>query len=118
MKARDIVKNIATGISVGIVNGFFGSAGGIIAVEAMERQGMEEKSAHATALLVIFPISILSALLYIGAGYFNWEAALFTGIGALAGGIVGAFALKKLDTVFINGLFTAIILITGVRMLF
>lgn len=118
VKAKEIIKNIATGLTIGIVNGFFGSAGGIIAVESMERQSMEDKNAHATALFVIFPISILSAILYIRAGYFQWEPVLYTGIGALAGGVAGALALKKLNTALINWLFTVIIFVTGVRMLF
>jgi len=117
-KIKRTIKNISMGLAIGIVNGFFGSAGGIIAIESMEREGIEDKNAHATALFVIFPISILSAFLYINAGYFQWDAALYTGIGGIVGGLVGAFALKKLNTVFINRLFTVIILITGVRMLF
>jgi uncharacterized membrane protein YfcA len=117
-KFKNRFKNIAMGLVIGIVNGFFGSAGGIVAVESMEREDMEDKKAHATALFVIFPISVLSAFLYIKAGYFLWDAVLYTGIGATVGGIIGAVALKKLNTLFVNRLFTLIILATGVRMLF
>ena len=110
------LKSILCGIIIGIVNGFFGSAGGIIAVEAMEQQKIEEKKAHATALFVIFPITVLSSFLYIRAGYFLWDICLYTGLGAIAGGIAGACFLKKANTTFVNHLFTVIILITGVRM--
>ena len=116
--AKNKIKTALTGLIIGITNGFFGSAGGIIAVEAMEQAHTEEKSAHATALIVIFPITVLSAFLYIRAGYFIWDACLYTGIGGLAGGILGAIFLKKAKTKIINMLFTIIILITGVRMLF
>lgn len=115
---KNKIKTAVTGLVIGVTNGFFGSAGGIIAVEALEHTHTEEKSAHATALAVIFPITVLSAFLYIRAGYFVWDACLYTGIGGLAGGILGALFLKKAKTKLLNILFTVIIFITGVRMLF
>lgn len=111
------IKNIAAGVLIGLINGFFGSAGGIMAVEALERGGMEEKQAHATALFIIFPLSVFSAYLYASAGYFLWDAVLYTGIGAFIGGIIGAVALQKVKAVFINSLFNAIIFVTGIWML-
>jgi uncharacterized membrane protein YfcA len=118
MNIKNKIKIALTGIAIGIINGFFGSAGGIVAVEAMERQHTEEKQAHATALIVILPITVLSSFLYIRAGYFVWDACLFTAIGALAGGVLGALFLQKANVRLINMLFTVIIFITGVRMLF
>lgn len=112
------IKSVFFGLLIGIVNGFFGSAGGILAVETMEYAQIEEKKAHATALFVIFPITVLSSFLYIGAGYFLWDVFLYTGLGAVAGGIAGALFLKKANTTFINHLFTLVIFVTGIRMLF
>ena len=109
---------LIVGFFSGIANGFFGSAGGIITVEALELQGMEEKNAHATALLAILPLSLISAFFYAGSGYLNWNALLFLAIGSLAGGILGALLLKKASPKFINWLFTLLILACGIRMLF
>jgi len=112
------LKSLFFGLIIGVVNGFFGSAGGILAVETMEHEKIDEKKAHATALFVIFPITVLSSFLYIRAGYFLMDVFIYTGIGAAAGGIAGAVFLKKANTAFINQLFTMVIFITGIRMLF
>ena len=62
-------KRTAIGLVTGFANGLFGSGGGTIVVPAMERfLGEEEHKAHATAIAVILPLSLLS----LG----DWSAAL------------------------------------------
>lgn len=116
-KKRTLI-NIIVGIFSGVVNGFLGSAGGISVVESLELEGFETKVSHATALLVILPLSILSVIFYAGSGFLDVNSLLFLSIGALFGGILGAMLLKKASIKFINRLFTLIILVCGVRMLF
>ncbi|MEZ4358435.1 MAG: sulfite exporter TauE/SafE family protein [Eubacteriales bacterium] len=116
-KKRAIV-NIAVGLFSGIINGFLGSAGGIAVVECLELEGYETKVSHATALLVILPLSILSVIFYAGSGYLEVNSLIFLSIGSLIGGILGAMLLKKASPKFINRLFTLIIIVCGVRMLF
>ena len=54
-------KRTAIGLVTGFANGLFGSGGGTIVVPAMERfLGEEEHKAHATAIAVILPLSLLS----------------------------------------------------------
>ena len=63
MKLKKIL-SIILGLACGLINGFLGSGGGIIAVQSMEKLGKDSKKSHATALLVILPLSIISAFVY------------------------------------------------------
>lgn len=107
------------GVVMGVINGFFGSGGGIIAVDSLERSGMEQEKAHATSLLVILPLSIISGIVYLmnGSVTFDGEAWWLLGGGAI-GGLIGAFLLGKLKSIWINGIFTLLILASGIRMVF
>ena len=59
------VQRVASGTAVGAANSLFGGGGGMIAVPLLQKTGMSEKSAHATAILVILPVSLLSFVLYV-----------------------------------------------------
>lgn len=107
------------GLFIGLINGFFGSGGGILAVQAMEQLEVEQKKAHATSLLVILPLSIASAVLYYLNGHIAFDGnTWFLLGGATAGGLVGALLLGKLKGEWVNGIFTVLILASGIRMVF
>ena len=75
-----------TGLVTGFVNGLFGSGGGTLVVPAMERfLHVETHKAHATAIAVILPLSVLSLLIYFWQGEMAWQVALW----ASGGGIIG-----------------------------
>ena len=68
---------ILTGVATGVANGFFGGGGGMIVVPLMTfLLKMKTKVAHATALAVILPVTIVSATIYIAKGYFDWKIGL------------------------------------------
>lgn len=116
---KNKVKLIATGSAVGLMNGFMGGGGGIFVVLALTLiVGMQQKHAQATAILIILPVSIASATIYIIGGNVNWLMTLFATIGVVAGGIVGAFVLKKVDDKWLKLVFSFILLLAGVRMFF
>lgn len=114
-------KMLWIGVVTGFANGLFGSGGGTIVVPAMERLlGVEEHKAHATAIAVILPLSMLSLGIYLwktGVGEV-WQIALGTCIGGLAGGVVGARLLKRISGVWLHRVFGAFLLAAAVRMLF
>ena len=112
------VKKAVAGLLSGLVSGFFGSGGGIIVVEGLERAGMEEHHAHATSIAVIFPICAVSAALYYSGGLVPLSDTLWLCGGSLIGGWIGAYLLGRLETRWLNRLFTLLMLIAGVRMLF
>lgn len=114
---RDKAKRAAVGLACGLIAGLFGSGGGIAVVEGLERTGTEEKQAHAASVAVVFPISALSAALYGAGGYVPPGSTLWLCAGAVLGGLLGAWALRRVKTRLLNTLFTALMLASGVWML-
>ena len=104
----------------GFANGLFGSGGGTIVVPAMERfLAVEEHKAHATAIAVILPLSLLSLAIYLwrtGLGGV-WQVALWASAGGLAGGALGAKLLPKVSGLWLHRIFGGFMLAAAVRML-
>ena len=117
-KGKGKITQITSGILVGIANGLFGGGGGMLAVPLLERTGLCEKQAHATAILVILPVSLLSFILYAAKGYCHFSVLIPTAIGVVFGGMLGAKSLKKLPTRTVNILFAFLQLAAGIFLCF
>ena len=102
----------------GVIAGFFGSGGGIVVVEGLERAGMDERRAHATSLAVILPVCAVSAVFYYSGGFVSLAQTLYLCGGAIVGGLIGAFLLGRIKKTLLNRLFTLLMLIAGIRLLF
>ena len=103
---------------VGFLNGFFGGGGGMICVPTLEKGlGLDNKRAHATAIAVIFPLSLVSCAIYIFKGAIQSLPLLTVGLGVLAGGIAGSFALKFIPSRTLRIIFAVIMLVGGVRLI-
>lgn len=111
-------KNILCGAATGAANGLFGGGGGMIAVPLLRASGMEEKTAHATAIAVILPVSLLSFILYAVRGCFDFSVALPTAIGGFVGAFLGAKLLLFLPEKAVFYVFTALQIFAGFWMLF
>ena len=110
---------IITGIIAGLINGVFGGGGGMIVVPMLTNLlGCEQKLAHATAILIILPLSIVSGLFYAAFGNFNLSVGVPTGVGVIIGGIIGALLLKKLSSKVVMVLFSVLMAAAGIKMLF
>ncbi|MCL2176587.1 MAG: sulfite exporter TauE/SafE family protein [Firmicutes bacterium] len=106
-----------SGVLVGFVNGFFGGGGGLIAVPILASVlGLEAKKSHATAILVILPLSVASSVVYIANGAFNFYSSMPTIIGIIAGGLLGAYALSKLSNNVIRLVFAVVMVVAGAYM--
>ena len=118
VKSKNFKRVLAGGLT-GAVNGLFGGGGGMVAVPILKNMlGYEEKDAHATAILVIAPVCLVSAITYIVNGYFIPSIVIPAAIGSTAGGMIGALMLAKLPTGIVNAVFIAVMIVAGVRMLF
>ncbi|MCH5164441.1 MAG: TSUP family transporter [Clostridiales bacterium] len=110
---------IMGGLGVGFANGFFGGGGGMLCVPLLDKLLKERtKVAHATAMLIILPISIASAITYVANGYFDLKLTLIVGGGVIAGGIVGALLLKKLNSGVVAIIFAVLMIAAGVKLAF
>lgn len=106
------------GSVVGVVNGLFGGGGGMIAVPMLQKTGLTEKRAHATAILLILPVSALSFLFYVWRGIYDFSVLIPTAIGVTAGGLLGACLLERLPVKMVNLLFAGLQFLAGVSMFF
>ena len=107
-----------TGCIVGLLNGFFGSGGGIIAVPMLRSCGFEQRSAHACSLAVTLPLSVISVVIYASGNTFPKDTAFSLMIPGLIGAAVGGAFLKKIDGAFLKKLFGIMMIIAGGRILF
>jgi len=115
---RTKVYSILTGLSTGFINGMFGGGGGMIVVPMLTSiLDFSQKNAHATAILIILPLSLLSGALYSSFGVFDISVGIPVGIGVLVGGIIGAFLLSKLSSKILIIIFSIIMIGAGVRLL-
>ncbi len=110
---------VLTGVITGAANGFFGGGGGMIVVPLLTfLLKLETKKAHATAIAIILPISVVSAMVYFLKGGFDFSAGLPSGTGVIVGGIAGAWLLGKLSSELITRIFAVVMLAAGIKLLF
>lgn len=123
-----------TGIGAGLLNGLLGAAGGILLVAVLPRLtppaklyppsvrlGLyhERRDILATALTVMLPVSAVSGIFYWLNGIRPSSALLLLLIlPAAAGGLLGARLLGKLPDRVLRKLFAALVVVSGIRMLF
>ena len=106
----------ASSAAVGLISGFFGGGGGMLCVPLLQLRGLPVKQAHATALIVILPLCIVSAAIYIANGYFDTTAVLCAVIGVSIGGAAGALMLDKLNGTVVGIIFAALMIAIGIKL--
>lgn len=120
-KKLNIIKKIAlifASAIVGFINGFLGGGGGSLVVPCLQSfSGLEEKPAHATAIAIILPLSIVSGIIYFLRGDFILGQGLAITAGVVLGGILGAFILKAINAKLLSIMFYGIMIFAGVKML-
>ena len=116
-KSKKILINIFGGLLAGFLNGLFGSGGGTLIVPFMtEFLKIEEKKAHATAILVILSFSLISIIFYGINSMLNFKLALYTSFGGVLGGFLGAKLLSKFSDKIIRKVFGGFIIIAALKM--
>ena len=121
MKDKEKFYMALAGAGVGLINGFFGGGGGMVVLPVLTMLfKYEQKNAHATAIAVILPISIVSAIAYLIGGVekiFTLDT-LFVSVGVMAGGLLGALLLKKINNAWLSKIFAVVMLVAGVKLAF
>ncbi|OPZ93916.1 MAG: Sulfite exporter TauE/SafE [Firmicutes bacterium ADurb.Bin419] len=112
------IKFILIGLATGLANGLFGSGGGTIAVPAMILLLKEEEhKAHATAISIILPLTVVSAVLYITNNFINWDLTVKVIIGGVIGGYIGAKLLNICPSRILRKIFAVFMIAAAVRMI-
>ncbi len=115
MKSK--LKNIGSGVLIGIVNGLLGAGGGMLAVPLLKKSGLDQKEAHATSIAVILPLSIISGVAYLMRGSVKIEDALPYLLPGALGAVLGAFLLKKISDKLLRKVFGVFMIWAGIRLL-
>ena len=87
----------------------------MIAVPLFERMGLGVKQAHATAIAVILPVTLISAAIYLSNGYFPIRTGTYAAIGAAVGGGMGALVTGRLASGVVDKIFAAVMLAAGLK---
>ncbi|MBP3344629.1 MAG: TSUP family transporter [Clostridia bacterium] len=106
------------GSLMGFLNGFFGGGGGMVCVPLLQKcLKLDAKHSHATAILIIFPLSLISAFIYVLNGYITSLPLVAVGGGVVLGGVLGAFALKFLPPKAVRIIFAVIMFAGGIKLI-
>jgi uncharacterized membrane protein YfcA len=115
---KNNVKKALIGIVTGFANGLFGSGGGTIVVPAIEKfLDTETHKAHASAIAIILPLSILSTFIYGRNVIIDWRMLIYVCIGGVIGGYLGAKFLGKISSKWLHRIFGLFMIIAAVRMI-
>ena len=119
LKFNNVVKKVVVvivGGLVGLVSGLLGGGGGTLVVPTYQSLlGMEAKKAHATAIATILPLCIVSSIIYLMRGGYDYgQMGLISG-GVVIGGVIGSVLLKKLSNAKISLVFYVIMLYAGIK---
>ncbi|NLW22120.1 MAG: sulfite exporter TauE/SafE family protein [Tissierellia bacterium] len=116
---KEHIKLIGIGLITGLINGLFGSGGGTIVVPALVFLiGMKDYKAHATAISIILPLSIISTIIYLKNDIIRLDVMVTVVMGGIVGSIIGAKLLNKVPTPVLRKIFGSVIIITALRMIF
>ena len=105
------------GLVCGLLNGMFGSGGGVAAVPMLEGSGLEAKKSHATSVALIFVLSIATTISYLMGDKLDFGLALQYVPYGVVGAVVGAVLLKRTPNSLLRRVFGVIILLAAVRIL-
>lgn len=119
MKLNYYLKCGIIGFFTGILNGLFGSGGGTIVVPAMIYYlHVDDHKAHATAIAIILPLTIISSFVYIYNSFVDWDLVLKTSIGGVVGGYIGAKLLRVIPDKYLRKIFGGFMIFASIRMVF
>ena len=106
----------------GLINGLLGAGGGILlvrgAVRVLPREYRDGRDVFANALCVMLPLSAVSAIAYVLRGSVHGlDFAPFM-LPALIGGVGGGLLLAVIDTRLLRLIFSALVVWSGITMIF
>jgi len=106
------------GVAMGLLAGFLGVGGGIIAIPAMMYfLHMEIKLAMGTSLAVIVPVALMGAFKQFQQHQVDLRVGICIAVGGVVFAYVGAWLNKVVDAIWLHRIFAVFLLVMGVKML-
>jgi uncharacterized membrane protein YfcA len=119
MKEKKGWLGVVLGAAAGFLNGLFGAGGGVAVVPMLEQMKIEPQKAHATSVAIIFPLSVLSTILYWFQGVpIDWNKLVWLLPFGIVGAVLGSKWLTKIPQDLLRRIFGAFVVYSGFRMLF
>lgn len=116
-KLKFVFVSIASSF-VGIINGLLGAGGGSLVVPLYESgMNLEAKKSHATAIATMLPSCIVSGIIYLLGGNFDFVSGSIITAGVIIGGVVGSILLKFIKNDFLSLVFYFIMVYAGIKLL-
>ena len=117
---RDTMRRLyLPGMITGFLNGLLGAGGGLVLLLFLKRSGkLPAHKAHATALAVMLPLSVLSACIYMGSAEVSLGMAMWLALGGMAGGYTGARFLKRVKPAHLGKILGVLLIFSSLRMVF
>ncbi|HHY77618.1 MAG TPA: sulfite exporter TauE/SafE family protein [Clostridiales bacterium] len=105
------------GFVSGIFNGLCGSGGGTILVPSLAYFiKVEKHNAHATAIAVILPLTVISSFIYLKFGIIDINTTITVTIGTITGAFIGSKLLTKMPINLLKKIFGIFMIIASIRM--
>jgi uncharacterized membrane protein YfcA len=108
------------GALTGLFSGFFGIGGGFLIVPGLiASSGMPMINAVGSSLVAVTAFGLTTSLNYAGSGLVDWSLALAFIVGGVGGGLIGAWAAKRLSDRkgLLNTVFASLIFAVAAYML-
>ena len=105
------------GLLAGFANGLLGAGGGIIIIyllSSLLKDKASSRDIFANSLCVMFPISLVSCLVYFLRGGIEVPSLGLFLLPAVVGGAVGGFALSRINTAFLKKIFSLLVIVSGI----
>lgn len=122
MSAKNGCRLAAGGFAAGVLNGIFGSGGGVLIVFLLRRMGkkldVETEDVYSNVTAAVLPMALASAAVYSSFSAPPMSKAVSVAAAALAGGALGAFLIGKIKSVWLNRIFAAVMIVSGGLMIF
>lgn len=119
MKVLYWSKVLLIGLIAGVINGLFGAGGGTIIVPALNFLfNISQHKAHATAISIILPFTIISSYFYYKHGFTEIDVTLKVALGGIIGSVIGSKALNKFSDNYLRKIFGLFMILAAFRMVF
>lgn len=108
---------ILGGLVTGVLSGLLGIGGGaVLVLVAVFFLGVPQHAAQAAALVAIVPTAVVGVVRHHRNGLINYRMGLFLAVGAIIGGMLGAYIANLLSELALRRVFSAFFAIMSLQM--